>query len=134
MRMSAKRAKSSMEEEVLTNVRQDGEVRENPTELLPFKGTYFDPKHSAKDERFCQNIQDHTNLSRFISYLRVIEDYNRASDYATKSNIVYADDDMNSRSQVKTCIDRLGLSDRLVMFSDSQQVIDYYQERVNADS
>ena len=51
--MSAKQAMSSIEEEALTNLRPNGEVQENSKELLHFKGTYFDPKHSAKDERFC---------------------------------------------------------------------------------
>ena len=76
-----------------------------------------------------------TDLDQYESlfgYLKMMQSYSLLEPGAVKGNVVLADDQYVTKQQMRMNFGEMGISEKLVLFSDGKNVSDYFDEVLDA--
>ena len=99
--------------------------------IFSFQGLTFDTGISrtepleALDGNLGAQIIEYSN---FLAFLKTLQRYNLLDQGINQGKVVLADDQYVIRQQVSMSFDELGISNRLLTFSDGQKTIDMFTQ------
>ena len=105
---------------------------------VSFQGLTFDflvSRTLPKEVIDAMNRSVTTDLDQYESlfgYLKMMQSYSLLEPGAVKGNVVLADDQYVTKQQMRMNFGEMGISEKLVLFSDGKNVSDYFDEVLDA--